>query len=192
MNVRKGQWLQTYTGRQFWPYDPRPEDFDIEDIAHALANTCRFNGHTNEFYSVAQHSVHVSKLCSVNFALEGLMHDAVEAYIGDMIRPLKHDGSQLSVAFLEVETHLEGALAQRYALLRFRGGWPVNVNMADNVALATEKRDVMELEAAPWGLLPPPDPEPIVPLAPRDAKRLFLDRFEELYGSKATGSGDAR
>lgn len=196
--LRRGDWMQTYSGKQFWPHDPRPEDFDIEDIAHALANTCRFNGHTKEFYSVAQHSVIVSQLCSpvmsaaYPFQLEGLLHDAAEAYIGDMIRPIKHDGSAMAESFLSMEFGIELALAQKYNLWFNIDGWPRDVKRADNIALATEKRDVMALEAAPWATLPEPTALAIIPLAPRAAKQLFLDRFGELYGSKTTGAEYAR
>ena len=50
-------WIETYTGRKFWPLAPSPDDIDIFDIAQALSMTCRYKGHTNEFYSVAEHSV---------------------------------------------------------------------------------------------------------------------------------------
>ena len=83
-------WFLTTTGRQFWPASPDPEQIQIEDIAHALSNLCRFGGHTREFYSVAQHSVLVSQNVPDDLRLVGLMHDATEAYCGDMIRPLKN------------------------------------------------------------------------------------------------------
>lgn len=92
---RRGDWLQTFTGRQFWPLSPHPEDFDIEDIAHALAMKCRFNGHCISFYSVAQHSVLVAMECKRKWPdrpelpLWGLLHDLAEAYLPDIPRPLK-------------------------------------------------------------------------------------------------------
>ena len=57
----RGSWAQTFTGRQFFPLDPDPQDIDIVDIAHSLAMQCRYNGHTDRFYSVAEHCVHVSR-----------------------------------------------------------------------------------------------------------------------------------
>src|SRR5271165_4859950 len=82
-------WIQTYTGKKFFPMDPKPEDICIEDIAHSLSMICRFTGHSREFYSVAQHSVYVSELCSEQWMLHGLLHDAEEAYTNDLARPIK-------------------------------------------------------------------------------------------------------
>ena len=89
MAARKGDWIQTFTGRAFYVLDPRPEDVDIEDIAHALSMQCRFAGHCREFYSVAQHSVTASWLVPPEDALWGLLHDAAEAYVVDLPRPIK-------------------------------------------------------------------------------------------------------
>jgi hypothetical protein len=93
-NERMGDWIETYTGKEFYPYDPRPEEVDIRDIAHALAHICRFNGHTKYHYSVAQHSVYCAELAkrrgySTAIQLYALLHDAAEAYICDIPRPLK-------------------------------------------------------------------------------------------------------
>ena len=83
---RTGPWMLTATGHRFFLNDPRPEDIHIEDIAHALANICRFGGHSRTFYSVAEHSILVAEILRqdsqprhVIFA--GLMHDAAEAYV---------------------------------------------------------------------------------------------------------------
>src|ERR1039457_118422 len=81
--------IGTFSGLRFWPLDPNPEKILIDDIAHALAHQCRFGGHASRFYSVAEHSVHVSRLCPPEDALWGLLHDASEAYLVDLPRPLK-------------------------------------------------------------------------------------------------------
>jgi hypothetical protein len=96
-------WIQTYTGKQFHFLDPRPDEICIEDIAHALANTCRYGGHTARFYSVAEHSVYVSCYALPDHALYALLHDAAEAYLGDTPSPLKYYANQLA--------HLERKIA---------------------------------------------------------------------------------
>ena len=98
-----GPYLQTVSGRFVNPFDPDPEQIDIDDIARALANVCRFGGHTRHFYSVAQHSVIVSRLVEerggdIEDTFAALMHDASEAYLGDMPHPIKHR-SPLGAAF---------------------------------------------------------------------------------------------
>jgi hypothetical protein len=92
--MRKGDYIETYTGKMFWPIDPRPEEIDIRDIAHSLSRQCRFTGHTKTFYSIAQHCINVSSLLksdgyNTNYQLFGLLHDASEAYLTDVARPVK-------------------------------------------------------------------------------------------------------
>ena len=82
-------WIETYTGKKVYPLEPDEKTLCVEDIAHALALTCRFGGHCSEFYSVAQHSCLVSDLCPGELKLAGLMHDAAEAYLGDVVSPIK-------------------------------------------------------------------------------------------------------
>lgn len=86
---QRGDWMQTHSGRRFYPLDPRPDDVDIDDIAHALAHLCRYAGHVDRFYSVAEHCVLLSHAVPVELALDALMHDAAEAYVVDVPRPLK-------------------------------------------------------------------------------------------------------
>jgi hypothetical protein len=118
-------WILTYTGRKVYPLDPKPSQLDIEDIAHALSNTCRFTGHCREFYSVAQHSVLVSQMSLylakqamlVNpetVAFHGLLHDATEAYLCDIARPVKRTPEFL--AYRLAEDALWEAVAIRYNL----------------------------------------------------------------------------
>lgn len=103
--------ILTYTGRRVNPLELRADDVSIEDVAHALACTNRFCGHAAEPISVAQHSVYVSKLCQQH-ALQGLLHDASEAYISDIARPVK-----MTAAFAEyrvLEDMIQATIYQKY------------------------------------------------------------------------------
>lgn len=91
--MNSDNWIMTRTGKKFFPCNPRIEDVDVEDIAHALSHICRFGGHSSRFYSVAEHSIVASVLCPDEFKLKGLLHDAAEAYLGDVPSPMK-TGSQ--------------------------------------------------------------------------------------------------
>lgn len=139
-------WIQTYSGKQVWPLDPRPEDFDILDIAHALSLVCRYTGHCKGFYSVGQHCCHVADLLhkhNTQTILTGLMHDSSEAYIADIARPIKHT----LMNYLEIEQRLEKALAIRFNLLF---PFPPCIKEADNIMLNTERRDIMATPARPY------------------------------------------
>jgi hypothetical protein len=82
--------IETYSGRQFDVLDPDPGDVRLDDIAAGLAHTCRFGGHCEQFYSVAQHSIHVSQeFDDERLQTLALLHDTAEAYIGDIPRPFK-------------------------------------------------------------------------------------------------------
>lgn len=110
---RVGDWMMTYTGRKFFPLDPRPDDIDLRDIAWGQAHQCRYNGHGRFFYSVAEHSVLLSRHFNETLpAREALLHDAAEAYIGDVIRPLKRSLPQ----FIEIESKLERVIFGRFNL----------------------------------------------------------------------------
>lgn len=171
-------WIQTWTDRQVHPLDPDPDTFAIEDIAHALSLQCRFNGHCKSFYSVADHSVRVSHAVPPEDALWGLLHDAAEAYLSDLPRPIK---VQIPI-YREYEDRLMHTLADHFGL-----SWPMpaSVHGADEVLLATEQRDLMGPPPAPWGLTAEPLPERIEPLSPEAARAAFLARYRELTnGSK--------
>jgi hypothetical protein len=109
---RIGDWMQTASGRMFWPLDPRPEEVHIEDIAGALSKLCRYNGHCEWHYSVAQHSVYVSYQVPREHEFAALMHDATEAYCADVPRPLKKH----LAGYADIERNIWLAIAQRYNL----------------------------------------------------------------------------
>jgi len=118
-----GEWdshkMRTYTGRFVDPLNPSIGDINIEDIAHALALQCRYNGHSLVHLSVARHSLWVSQEVELRhpydytLMLAALLHDASEAYLGDMIRPLKHRPEM--AFFAEVETRMEDVIASAFA-----------------------------------------------------------------------------
>lgn len=169
-------WIQTYTGKQFFPLNPSPQQIDIEDIAHSLSLLCRFNGHCRQFYSVAEHSVRVSQLVSDELALWGLLHDSSEAYLSDMPKPVKIQIAQFSL----YEEQLLKVIADRFNL-----SYPVpdEIKEADAIMLATERRDLMDEAPASWGLTHSPHPDPVRALSPPEAKQHFLERFRELTSS---------
>lgn len=173
-------WIQTHGGRQFWPLAPRAVDIDIADIAHSLSLLCRFNGHCRAFYSVAEHSLRVSRICPPEHALWGLLHDAAEAYFGDIPRPVKAQFPAVAA----MEERLLRAAAERFAL-----PWPLPaaVRAADERLLATEARDLMGAPPADWRLEACPLAERIEPLAPVAAETAFLARFHELKGRELAG-----
>lgn len=173
----RGSWIQTFTGRQFWPIDPSPDDVDINDIAHALSMQCRFTGHSRAFYSVAEHSVRVSHACDPKDALWGLLHDAAEAYLVDLAAPIKRQPELAGYSVLEKA--IMGAVCARFHIDPKQ---PESVTRADLVLLATEKRDVMGPAPAEWMPLPDPLPERIETWTPSVAKMKFRDRFVELGG----------
>lgn len=176
-NIDRGEWMISSRGRKIYPLDIRPEDVDIEEIAHALSNLCRFGGHCLEFYSVAQHSFLVSCHCPPHWGLEGLLHDAPEAYLGDAIRPLK----RALPAYREIEARVWSSIAVRFGL---GAKVSASVKEVDNRVLMTERRDLIVPHEWPWmedadGRIDP-YPHTIQPLAPRHARDLFLGTFEEL------------
>lgn len=157
------------------------DDIDIRDIAAALAKMCRFNGATRTFYSVAQHSVLVADMLYDDpvAACYGLLHDAHEAYVGDITRPCR-----VLIELMASEDLVEHICNNaQQAIHRALGlAWPVPISIrakvkhADDTALATEFRDLIEGDP-PVGL-PTAWPRPITRTLPWDkAEDLFMERF---------------
>jgi uncharacterized protein len=176
MPDRIGDWMQTYDGVQFWPLDPHPSEIYLVDIAHALSNQCRFAGHCSSFYSVAQHSVLVSHIVPAQDAAWALLHDAAEAYLVDLPRPLK-GYSQLGSIYTQIEEVLMLCICERFGLSPVR---PESIKLADDVALMTEKRDLMPNCPQKWRETASPIEQPIIPLSPMEAEGAFLLRANEL------------
>lgn len=143
--MRQGDWIQTYTGKRFWPLAPSTEDFSIEDIAHALSLTCRFNGHCSDFYSVAEHSVYAFQKASPENKRAALLHEISEAYISDMTRPVK----PYIAGYAEIEEGIMRAGAVRYG---FKYPFHPEIKEIDNRLLKTEKLRLMDNIGYGWGL----------------------------------------
>jgi hypothetical protein len=173
--ARIGGWLQTHSGGQFFPLDPRPEEVSIADVAHALSNLCRFAGHCREFYSVAQHSVLVSYCVPAEHAFQALLHDASEAYMVDMPRPLKLEIPQ----YRAIEKRVQAVIYRRFGLPELEDPC---VKAADDRVLAQEHRDLMAESPYDWARLADERPLDfkIVALPATTARGVFLGRFAEL------------
>lgn len=216
----RGLWFQTASGRVFYPHAPREDEIFLEDIARALSMQCRFNGHVESFYSVAEHCVLVSLRVApveeldvleratstigkaayfdlVHLGLVGLMHDAAEAYAGDMVSPIKHHEGMS--AFRLLEDKLERCIAERFGFWDFWCGKRAistreTVKEADRRLLLTEKRDLRKpsRQGLPaWSeeeaKLLPYDDMKIRGESPERAEELFRLRFAELWKRKTGG-----
>jgi glycine/D-amino acid oxidase-like deaminating enzyme len=173
-------WIETFTGLQFDLSNPLPGQIHPLDIAVALARTARFNGHTKFFYSVAQHAFLASVLVPREHALAALLHDASEAYTGDIVRPLKR---LLGEEFALIEHRIEQAVALRFDLPPIMSPY---VKVADNRLLAAERRDLMpgNWQVTAEGETVEPASLRITPQPPRTALYHWLDRFEALTGER--------
>lgn len=173
-------WIQTFTGRKVNLADIRPDDIDIQDIAHALSLQCRFSGHTKKHYSIAQHCVLVNLNCPAFYQLWGLLHDASEAYLLDLPRPIKHRCGYET--YRADEERCMQAVSARFGLSLTM---PECVRRADELLLVTEARDLMAPLAPGWRFQVANGytalEEKIVPWDMRLAEIRFLERFATLY-----------
>ncbi len=200
MTTNHATWMQTASGKCFRPLEPTVDMIELEDIAHALANLCRYAGHTRWFYSVADHSeiashaivlldasdpdlveawrdrANVPPIDALRLARGALLHDAAEAYLVDIPSPIKPH----LTGYKEMERRVMEVIGQRF-------GVPIEdmehpcVKHIDRVMLATEKRDLFGPPPQPWGGLPAPLKRSIFPRVPFAAKLAFLNRYEELF-----------
>lgn len=176
---RTQPWMMTHSGKRYYPTNPRPEDVDIKDVAHHLSMLCRYTGACNFFYSVAEHSILVANLVAQvapEHALAGLLHDATEAYLGDMGRPLK---SSMPLYRKIEDLNWELAIAPRFGLPE---KLPQIVHDADEAVYRVEAPLLMHAKFPYKPYVPAFDTSNsrILGLAPASAKRRFLDRYEEL------------
>lgn len=182
----RGAWFQTYTGLKLNPATMQPKDVRLEDIAHALSMLCRFGGHCERFYSVAEHSVYVSqdRRLSTNFVRrKALAHDFSEAYVLDMPRPVKH--LSLMSGYRLIEHRVEKVVAAAFGLDSQSDYVRYEVKNADDLMLATEAHFLMPDQANGWHLREEPDTTFVIECwGPMLAKRELLKRFVALWGTR--------
>ena len=168
-----GNYIETFTGKQFWPLSPIWEDVDIVDIAHALSNKCRYTGHTREFYSVAQHSVLVSGHAPTKVRLQALLHDAAEAYLPDIAFPLRGAFDNFAAA----EELVHKAVAKRFNI---PFPWADDIKDIDRRITRDEAAELMKSQGRFWpgstsrlGIV-------IEAWGPKEAERRFLEHYDKL------------
>lgn len=174
-------WIETFTGRKVFPLAMTPDQVDLFDIAHSLSLTCRYNGHSAFFYSVAEHSVHVARLASPANALWGLLHDAAEAYLPDVASPIKPS----IPGFAEMEEQVMRAVAGHFGL-----SWPQpsEVKAIDTAMLLTEAKALLPSQGKSWKWTAYVQSAPVdLQLwSPADAKDRFLETYAALRAGEET------
>lgn len=185
--------MLTFSGRDYLPTQMVPADVHIEDVAHALSLICRFGGHTKVHYSVAQHSLLVARILEdrgapVEAQLAGLLHDAHEAYIGDVPTPVK---TALGSIWRDLEHEVEIVVRQALGIAQASVDWEDLVKHADLMALATERRDLMHFDAERnipwrilWGVTPFHEKIGALGWSPQWWADVFLDRYEALRSAR--------
>ena len=174
------EFIITYSKRKFSPLHTRNEDIEILDIAHALSLMCRANGHIRHFFSVAQHCLNCAREAgergySKEIQLACLLHDASEAYLSDITRPVKRSLSQYS----EIEEVLQDCIYQRFGLSELDGEDFAAVKEIDDAMLYYELLELMDEEIFEER----PDAVSCPDLEQRDfgvVERGFMEKYEEL------------
>jgi 5'-deoxynucleotidase YfbR-like HD superfamily hydrolase len=194
--LKQKRFIQTFTGKAFFPLDPRPADVCIEDIAHALALKNRYTGHTREPYSVAEHCYRASLLVPPAFALPALLHDAAEAYLPDLAAPIKRRfwvgdsrTAENDMSFAQLERLVLNTIFHALDLFALRDvAESEQVKKADLQMLAWEARDLLAFSGKAgdptledWGLTENPPSEGVLrPFSWNFAEECFLKRFHDL------------
>lgn len=173
---KKNPWIQTYTGKQYFYLDPKPESIDILDIARSLSMIPRFLGHLNRNYSVGQHSLYVSKMVSAEAAFWGLLHDATEAYLSDLPGPAKWILSK----YVELEKAAEAVIISKF-----------KITVTDKIRREVKKADVqmvvtenaqLRSHKIPWGYHESikPSKSALATYTWEEVEEWFLERYYQL------------
>lgn len=181
--------IRTISGEFVSLLNPDPSTIQIGDICHHLSNLCRFNGATRVPYSVAEHSLFVADICDPQYALAALLHDAPEAYLHDMARPIKRLIKASSSVYEAAEERMWFAICLRFGI---DPDDLAHVKEADDIALATEARDLLawDINADEQTKLPAPHPRMIRPSSSLYVRIRFNDRFNELMERRTPGATD--
>lgn len=133
-----GHYIRTFSGTYINVFNIENElnNINIEDIAHSLSQQCRFSGHIQSYYSVAQHCLHVASLLPDEFKFEGLMHDASEAYLVDIPAPIKPKLTEYKL----IEFRVMDSIAKKYD---FNHPFNIAIKNADLLALEFEWNNLM-------------------------------------------------
>ena len=194
MEHRAGEYeIETYTGRFVDTQQPDPSTICVEDIAHALSQTCRYGGHCGKYFSVAEHSVFVSRRLeqkghSASWQLAGLHHDDAEAYLGDIPRPMKPLlGDAYEGLTVRMDEAIVAALGLPFSATRFH---EPAVKLTDSWALFIEARHLLPSGGKSWSsdMYQRRDlaPRMVTPaywlggVAASDAEAMFLERHVDL------------
>lgn len=180
--------ISTVSGRFYDLLRPEAYEYDIKEIAHALSNICRYTGHTNGFYSVAEHSVLVSRIVPKELALCGLLHDASEAFLGDVSSPLK----ALLPEYKKIEQSVESAIARHFGI---PFPFPPEIKEADNRMYWKERQGIADngvrdeiwhqnFRATRKGVV-------VKGMSPRMARLFFMSRYREIM-KEQNGQGTVR
>jgi len=191
MSGDRGPWMETFTGKRFYPLDPGYGSVSIIDIAHALSNICRFGGHTKHYYSVAQHCITgadwvFEQTKSDRLAMLFLLHDAAEAYVGDMIRPIK------SIPEFHFFKTIESGVIR--SIYNYAGiDWAtteeeVIIKKFDNLMLAEEGFHLTENKTLSWDTQYQPEqpeghvnPDSLTEISRYAIEKIYLEDFFSLY-----------
>ncbi len=171
----RGPVIQVTSGAPFYPFTPRPDEIKITDIANSLSYLCRYNGHVKKFYSVAEHSFHLSNVVEPEYALEALLHDAAEAYVGDLVAPIKRHIPE----FNKIETQIMRAIWYKFGLPN--RPLPIAVRDADQRIMLDERKYVLNESRFQWPLAATVRTRAGIKCwTPKTSREKFLERFHEL------------
>ncbi len=177
--MNRGPWMMLASGQPFYPLDPLPDEIDIADVARALSQICRYGGHVSRFYSVAEHCVLMAEVAPKGFELMALLHDAAEAYLGDIPRPLKY--SPAMAAWREAEAKVEAAIGERFGV-----PFPImaTIKALDDRIILDEWAQLMPASDRDIGVRGEPLGVTIHGWMPNEAQARFLDAYRR-YGGGA-------